>query len=323
MQAIIQFLIDNPIVLLFTIIGLGYLLGSIKIGGLSLGAAAVLFVGIAFGAVDNRFDLPEYIYIIGLVLFVYAIGLHAGPGFFASFQKRGLRINLMVIFILIFGAILTVIIWKILGVSVPSMVGLYCGALTNTPALAATVETIKNMAGNLPSETLRFYMNSPVVTYGLAYPFGVLGVILWFFLFSRYMKVDFTKDALSSESDTIFTRTFRVTNPGVIGKTVTEALSLYERPGFVLSRIQKRTEISIVAPDTILEQDDLIVAVGNAAALERARVLFGELAKKHLDIAEEPGQYSYRRIFVSSHDVVGKRIGELQLQKKFNATITR
>lgn len=323
MQSISQFLIDNPIVLLFTIIGLGYLLGSIKIGGLNLGVAAVLFVGIAFGAIDNRLDLPEYIYIIGLVLFVYAIGLHAGPGFFASFQKRGLRINMMVVLVLTFGAVLTMILRPILGVSVPSMVGLYCGALTNTPALAATVETIKNMAKDLSPETLRFYLNSPVVTYGLAYPFGVLGVILWFYLLARYMKVDFNKEAQVSETDVIFTRTYRVTNPGVIGKTVSEALSFYERPGFVLSRIQKGAEISIVAPDTVLGQNDLIVAVGNATALERARMLFGELAKKHLDIAEEPGQYSYRRIFVSSRDVVGKRIGELQLQKKFNATITR
>lgn len=323
MQSISQFLIDNPIVLLFTIIGLGYLLGSIKIGGLNLGVAAVLFVGMAFGAIDNRLDLPEYIYIIGLVLFVYAIGLHAGPGFFASFQKRGLRINMMVVLMLTFGAALTMILWKILGVSVPSMVGLYCGALTNTPALAATVETIKNMAKDLSPETLRFYLNSPVVTYGLAYPFGVLGVILWFYLFARFMEVDFNQEVQASETDVIFTRTFRVTNPGVIGKTVSDALSFYERPGFVLSRIQKGAEISIVAPDTVLGQNDHIVAVGNATALERARVLFGELAKKHLDIAEEPGQYSYRRIFVSSRDVVGKRIGELQLQKKFNATITR
>jgi len=319
----LNFLIENPIVLLFTIIGLGYLLGSIKISGLSLGVSAVLFVGIAFGAIDNRLDLPEYIYIIGLVLFVYAIGLQAGPGLFASFQKRGLRINAAVVLILTFGAVLALICWKILGVSVPSVVGLYCGALTNTPALAATVETIKNMAKDLPPETVRLYINSPVVTYGLAYPFGVLGVILWFFLFAKYMKVDFLNEARSVESDVIFSRTFRITNPGVIGKTVSDALGFYERPGFVLSRIQKGAEIAIVAPDSVLDSNDQIVAVGNTTALERARILFGELAKKHLDIAEEPGQYSYRRIFVSSHEVVGKRIGELQLQKQFNATITR
>ena len=319
----LNFLIQNQIVLLFTVIGLGYLLGSIKIGELSLGVAAVLFVGIAFGAFDNRLDLPEYIYVIGLVLFVYAIGLQAGPGFFASFQKRGLRVNASVVVILSFGALLSIVFWKILGVPVPAMVGVFCGALTNTPALAATVETIKNMAKDLPPATVQLYMNSPVVTYGLTYPFGVLGVILWFFLFSKFMKIDPLKDAQPSESDIIFSRTFRVTNPGVIGKTVNEALSFYERPGFVLSRIKKGDEISIVAPDTILSANELIVAVGNATAQERARILFGVLSKKQLDIGEDPGQYSYRRIFVSSNEVVGKRIRELALQKKFNATITR
>ncbi|MCI0494844.1 putative transporter [candidate division KSB1 bacterium] len=319
----LNFLIQNQLVLLFTVIGLGYLLGSIKIGGFSFGVAAVLFVGIAFGAFDNRLDLPEYIYTIGLVLFVYAIGLQAGPGFFASFQKRGLRINAAVVLILTFGAMLSMVLWKILGVPVPSMVGLFCGALTNTPALAATVETIKNMAKDLPPATVQLYMNSPVVTYGLAYPFGVLGVILWFYVFSKFMKIDLLKDAKTSESDIIFSRTFRVTNPGVIGKTVNEALSFYERPGFVLSRIKKGDQISIVAPDCILYANDLIVAVGNAAAQERARVLFGALSKKQLDLGEDPGQYSYRRIFVSSNEVVGKRIRELALQKKYNATITR
>ena len=110
MHSLIDLFAENQLVLLFTIIGLGYLVGNIKIFGLKLGVAAVLFVGIAFGAIDKRLALPEYIYIIGLVLFVYAIGLQAGPGFFASFHKRGLRFSLVAGLILASGAAVAVIL---------------------------------------------------------------------------------------------------------------------------------------------------------------------------------------------------------------------
>src|SRR5512136_1741127 len=108
MNSLIELLVQNQLLLLFTVIGLGYLLGKIEIGGFSLGVAMVLFVGIAVGAIDRRLDLPEYIYIIGLVLFVYAIGLQAGPSFFVSFQKRGVRANLAVIVLIGVAAVISV-----------------------------------------------------------------------------------------------------------------------------------------------------------------------------------------------------------------------
>jgi putative transport protein len=110
----IDLLAGNPLLLLFTVIGLGYLIGNINIFGFKLGVAAVLFVGIAMGAFDKRLGLPEYIYIIGLVLFVYAIGLQSGPGFFASFQKRGFRNSLAAVAILLGGAVVAVIVKKVL-----------------------------------------------------------------------------------------------------------------------------------------------------------------------------------------------------------------
>src|SRR5512137_1188134 len=143
MGAFIDILAENQIVLLFTVIGLGFLVGNVKVFGFNLGIAAVLFVGMAFGALDPRLALPEYIYIIGLVLFVYAVGLQAGPGFFASFRKRGLRINGIAALLLVAGALVAAILWWALKLPAPTAAGLFCGALTNTPALAATVETIK------------------------------------------------------------------------------------------------------------------------------------------------------------------------------------
>lgn len=318
-------LASNPILLLFTVIGLGYLVGSVKILGFNLGVAAVLFVGIAFGALDPRLILPDHIYVIGLVLFVYAIGLQSGPGFFSSFRKRGIRINLAALVILTAGAVATVALKFALGFSAPSAAGLFCGALTNTPALAATVETIDNMKGALDPSLVRLYLESPVVTYGLAYPFGVLGVILWLFVFAKLFRVDFAREEAERMKETgassILSRTFRITNPAVAGKTVREALRVLGEPGFVLSRIQQGGSIAVVMPDTKLGLGDLVVAVGGEEALERARLVFGEVSAEHLP--ETSGNVSYRRIFVSSKNVIGKTLRELELHRLFDATITR
>ena len=325
MHAIIELLAGNQIILLFTVIGLGYLIGSIRIAGFSLGVAAVLFVGMAFGAIDGRLALPEYIYIIGLVLFVYAIGIQSGTGFFASFRKRGLRSNAVAVAILVAAAVLAVVLKDAMKLSAPSIAGLFCGALTNTPALAATVETIGNISRAMPAPDASLALKSPVVTYGLAYPFGVLGVIIWFFLFVKIFKIDFAKEEAERSRESgigaIVSLTFRVTNPAIVGKRVSEVIGLLGEPGFALRRVKKGDAVSVASLDAVLSAGDLIVAVGSAGALERARVLFGEQSREHLP--EEPGRISYRRIFVSNREVIGKTIRELDLHTRFEATVTR
>ncbi len=321
----LDILAENPLVLLFTVIGLGYLIGNINIFGFKLGVAAVLFTGIAFGAIDHRLALPEHIYIIGLVLFVYAIGLQSGPGFFASFKKRGLRFSIVTIIVIAIGALLTLVAQKIMGLTPPSAAGLFCGALTNTPALAAAVETAKGLSANLPADARELYINSPVVTYGLAYPFGVFGVILWFFLCGKCFKVDLQKEVSEvkdeSTKDTIYSRTLKVTNPAIAGKTVDEVLRSLKETGFVLSRIKKGNKIDIVVLSTILDLNDLIVAVGDSEAMERARLIFGEVTSEHLEQGMDG--IVYRRIFVSNKEVVGKTIKDLHLMKDMHAIITR
>jgi putative transport protein len=322
---VLDLLAQNPLLLLFTVIGLGYLIGNISFFGFKLGVAAVLFVGIFFGAMDPRLGLPEHIYIIGLVLFVYAVGLQSGPGFFASFRKRGLRFSLISVLILAAGAAAAIIIRKVMGLSAPSVAGLFCGALTNTPALAAAVETAKNLSANLPAQTRELYANSPVVTYGLAYPFGVFGVILWFFLGGKFLRVDPAKEATEARKESlkemIFSRTFKIANPAIIGKTVDEVLAPVRDYGFVLSRIRKGGKTDIVDFNTVLESGDHVVAVGDADAMQRAQLILGEQAQEHL--AEGLDGISYRRIFVSNKEVAGKSIRELNLPRGLHAIITR
>ena len=156
--------------------------------------AAVLFVGLAFGALDARLALPEYIHVLGLILFVYAVGLQSGPGFFASFNRRGLRLNLVAVLVLVLGALTAVVVGRLARLPGAEIAGVFCGALTNTPALATTVETLKQLTAGQPAAEAAAALARPVVAYGLAYPFGVLGVILAFALFTRLFRIDFARE---------------------------------------------------------------------------------------------------------------------------------
>jgi putative transport protein len=321
---VLDLLAQNPLLLLFTIIGLGYLFGNISIFGLKLGVAALLFVGMVFGAWDHRLRLPDHIYIIGMVLFVYAIGLQSGHGFFASFRKRGFRFSVMAVLILAFGAAGALLLRKLFGLSAPSAAGLFCGALTSTPAMAASVETARDLSANLPPEAGKLFISVPVVVYGLTYPFGVFGVILSFFICNKYFKPDPNKKPSADDDDSareVLSRTFIISNPAIIGKTVGETLQPLKDSGFVLSRITKGDKTDIVVAQTVLEANDQVVAVGDADALQRARLVFGEQAKKPM--AQGLGGISYRRIFVSNKAIVGKTIRELHLSRELHAVITR
>jgi putative transport protein len=322
---VLDLLAQNPLLLLFTIIGIGYLIGNINIFGLKLGVAAVLFTGIFFGALDHRLSLPENIYVIGMVLFVYAIGLQSGHVFFASFRKRGLRYSVIAFLILALGALSAIMISRFMGLPKSSVAGLFCGALTNTAAMAASVETAKHLSVNLPAEVRNLYISGPVVTYGLTYPFGVFGVILSFFICKKFLKMDRNKNVPEamddSAADTIYSRTFIITNPAIVAKTVGDAFAPFKNQGFVLSRIKKGDHIEVVSSHTVLELNDRVVAVGDENAMKRAQLVFGEQADEHL--APGLGGISYRRIFVSNKSVVGKAICDLQITKELHAVITR
>jgi len=325
MHQFVEFLAANPIFLLFFVIGGGYFIGRVKVFGFSLGVAAVLFVGIACGALDPRLSLPDYVYTIGLILFVYTVGLQSGPVFFASFKKRGLKVNILVVATILATAVLATFLRKMPGFTIPGLAGLFCGALTNTPALAASVEALRSAASTLPKAALENLAGSPVVTYGLAYPFGVFGMIFWMHLFAKIFKVDFSaeeaKRRRESGAGEILSWTFAVTNPALDGRTVREALALFDPPGFVLSRISHAGVTTMVTGETVLHAGDRVVGVGDQKGLERAKMLFGRVEEDFLE--EGLGLFVSQRIFVSKKDIIGQRIGDLDLQKRFGATITR
>ncbi len=321
----LDLLAQNQLLLLFIVIGIGYLIGNINIAGFRLGVAAVLFVGMFFGTLDRRMILPDHIYVIGMVLFLYPMGLQAGHGFFSSFRKRGFRFSVIAALILLAGGILTLIAGSIVGISAPSAAGLFCGALTSTPAMATAVETAKNLSANLSHEARELNASSTVVAYGLTYPFGVFGVILCFFITGKIFKIDKTKEELEAKKESareeIFSRTFNVTNPAIVGKTVEETLALMKDSGFILTRIRKDKKTDIADSRTVLEMGNQVVAAGDSEAMQRAQLVFGELAPEHLALGF--GDIRYRRIFVSNKEIVGKSIRELNLSQELHAIVTR
>jgi putative transport protein len=323
MNSAVELLSGSPLLLLFVVVGLGSLIGHIKVFGFSLGPAAVLFVGLFFGAMDSRLRIPELFYVLGLILFVYTIGLQSGPSFFTSFGRRSLRANGIAFGAILLAAVICVGAGELMGLAGSSIVGVFCGSLTNTPALAASVEAMKN---EISSGAFRDGA-APVIAYGVSYPFGVIGVLVGFHLFAKLQEKRTgppTRDAgASSEvvAGPIAARTFKVVNAKVIGRTVAGIMSDEGKGGFVLSRLRRGEVSSLVYAETVLEKGDLIVAVGDPAALERARQLFGKVSPREIHVENQ--EFDVRRIEVSDKKVVGRSVADLELQDMLDATITR
>jgi putative transport protein len=319
MDALVDLFVRTPLLVLFGVIGVGFLLGSVRVSGFSLGPAAVLFAGILFGAFDRRLLIPDVVYVFGLVLFVYCIGIASGATFFSAFGKRGVRANIVAAFALVAAAMVAAAFALAGGIPGATAVGVFCGALTNTPALAATLEALAGRGTDITSQ--------PVIGYSVVYPFGVIGVLLAFHLFERRAKRKAEREGPASSvaarkpADPIVVKTFRVTGSRAAGRTAGELLATVEGAGLVLSRIKRGEDTSLVYDETRFREGDLVVAVGTAASLERARTLLGEASPVELPLDKQ--DLDYRRIEVSSRAVVGRSIAELELPERFDATVTR
>ena len=328
-DTVIQILLQNKVLLLFLVIALGYFIGRIKVAGFSFGVAAVLFVGLAFGALHPDMNLPDIIYILGLVLFVYTIGLRSGASFFASFKKSGLRDNLLVLAVLVCSAFLTILLGKWMDVKNTLMAGLFCGSLTNTPALASVIDILKQSPGTLSDPEMRDLLAEPVVGYSLSYPVGVMGVILLFQLGIKIWRIDMKKEVeATAEFTGISTEELEhinvlITNPRLNGKTLQEVSAFAGLRHFVVSRHlpKGKEEVEIPGEDTIVHTGDVLTVVGHVSELDKLQSIFGIPSEKDLSI--DAGNVVMRRIFVSRKAVVGKPIRELELYQRFHAVITR
>jgi putative transport protein len=316
-----EVLAQSESLLLFVVIALGFLLGEIRWGSFRLGVSGVLFAGLVFGAWRAGDSAPlsiaPQISQVGLILFVYAVGLTSGPGFFNSFRRRGVHYNLAVIVALVIGAGLTWGAGKLLGLSLGHIVGVFCGGLTNTPALAAATELAKELGHQDPT--------APAVGYSMAYPFGVLGGIIAFELFVRAYRPAFQREraeaaAVAATGVKPVTGNFEVRNPALFGQAI-GALRIHEEAGVIVSRHRHGESLTIPTKYTVLHEGDVVVAVGNAESLARAEAYFGARSGEHLEHVND--RIAMRRVLVSSRALAGKTIGELELDRRFNAQITR
>ena len=315
----IELLVEHPLLLLFVVATAGYCLGELRWRGTGFGIAAVLFVGLAFGALDERLTLPRELVSLGLILFVYSVGLASGPGFFASFSRSGLRDNLMVAGVLALAALIVAAEVLLLGIRPTVAAGLYTGALTNTPALAQVLSYVAHTgsAAQLGTE--------PVVGYSVAYPLGVIGPILAILLMQRVWRVDYRQDAeqvrdMFPVEQEIYSRTVQLTNPALAGQPL-HLLSQQRGWRVLFSRVKQGSRLELATDKLILQEGDLINVVGTPEDVDRVVGELGVPAQEQLDL--DRSAYDFRRVFVSEPARVGRKLAELDLPNQFGAIVTR
>lgn len=302
---IVQLLVENQLLALVTIMAIGLLVGRIKIFGFQLGVAAVLFVGLAFATIEPNITLPPIVYILGLSLFVYTIGLEAAPGFFASMRTTGMRLNIfgfvtiLVMTLVAFGLI------KFFNIDSSSGAGLLTGAFTNTPAMAAVVDALPSFLGDKTTEQA---LELPVVAYSLTYPLGVLGVILSVAFLSRIFKINHDKEAEDAgvAPHPLHTRRVKVTKEGL--PSVNNIPVQFDLE-VIVSRIEHRGKLFLPEVGDRVEPDDIISVVGTDEELDKAVALIGETLPGD---PTHDDRLDYRRIFVSSNTLVGKPLRKLR-----------
>lgn len=319
---VLKILLENPLLLLFLVAAIGYPLGRVKIHGSSVGVAAVLFVGLAIGSLHPDLKLPEIVYMLGLALFVYSIGLSSGPTFVASLKREGVRNNLLVIGVLVLATGLTVLAGRLLHLKGTLTAGLFAGSLTNTPALAGALETIKHMA---PSGALEQMLSEPVVAYSITYPVGVIGMVLSISLVQRIWQVDYGKEAkklraFGAASESLRNCTIRVTRAEATEETI-EELSHRHDWDVMFGRIKHDGHFALALPQAKLAVGDLVTVVGLSEDLQRVAAFIGERSEEEINL--DRSEFYFRRIFVSNPQVAGRRLKDLNLQERFGAVVTR
>ena len=318
-DSMIAILLENPLLLLFMVAAVGYPLGKLQFGGLRLGVAMVLFVGLGFGALHPDMRLPDLVYQLGLIIFVYTIGLSSGRLFFASLRRTGLRDNGFVVALLVLAAAAAYGAALLGDFSAALGAGLFAGSLTNTPALASILEAL-GAAGATPDELL----NQAVVAYSIAYPMGVVGMMAAIVLVQRVFKIDYVQDEqqaqLGAGSRLLENRTVRVTQAAVVGHSI-QQLDQQHRFDVVFGRMQRHEELSLTTGATVLHQGDLLSVVGTTEELERVTEVLGEDSGAQLELDRR--ELDYRRIFVSNPAIAGHRLRDLNLPQHLGAVVTR
>lgn len=318
--------VGHSILLLSFVIALGIQLGKIKIFGVSLGITFVLFVGIIMGHFGITIN-PHVIHFFqefGLILFVYSVGMQVGPGFFSSFRQGGITLNMLACGVIFLGVLTTIVIHYMTNIPMPTMVGILSGAVTNTPGLGAAQQAFSDMHGVSD--------NSIPMGYAVAYPLGVIGIILSTIIIRYVFRVSFQKENEmlekedNSHANGAIPISLVVKNPAIFNKKVREISSLLEHRDFVISRIWRDNDkkIEMVSADTVLQENDKVFVITTEQDAETLKIFIGEaIDMEHKQWIRMESQFINRRILITKPELNGKHLGDLKLRKLYGINITR
>ena len=313
----------QAVLILSVVSAVGVYLGKIKFFGVSLGVTFVFFAGILAGhlGIEVNKDMLNFAQNFGLIIFVYTLGLQVGPGFFSSLKKGGVELNMMGLAVIVIGILCTLIFHWTSGISIPTMVGLLSGAVTNTPALGAAQQALIQMR---PGETKA--VTDMALACAVTYPLGVVGVILAIIVL-RAMFAKKTENSHKEQDSTTFVAEFQVLNPSIYNKSIQEVMRLTEKH-FVISRVWHEGKVCIPTSETLLREKDHLLVISIKSDVEYIKTLFGEQEnkdwnKEDIDWNAIDSQLISRRIVVTRDRINGVKLGSLRLRNLYGINITR
>lgn len=311
----------QAVVVLSLISAIGLFLGKIRFFGISLGITFVFFTGILMGHFNISVDqnMLSFAEDFGLIIFVYALGLQVGPGFFSSFNRGGMQMNLLAIAVVLVGTLFAVLGSYATDIALPDMVGILCGATTNTPALGAAQTTLKQMGMDA---------TGPALGCAVTYPLGVVGVILGVIILRKFIakKTDMVV-AESDENDTTYIGAFQVHNPAIFGRKVKDLARLTSSK-FVISRLWREGMVSIPTSDKEVKENDRLLVVCTEDDVARLTILFGtqepgDWNKKNIDWNAIDNQLTSKDIVITRPEINGKKLETLRLRNHYGVNISR
>ena len=304
----------------------GLWIGNVKIRGVGFGIGGVLFGGIIVGhfvdqaGVALSSPMLHFIQEFGLILFVYTIGIQVGPGFFASLRVSGLRLNLFAILIVILGGLVTAVLHKLFNIPLPVVLGIFSGAVTNTPALGAGQQILRDLG--VPFEVV----DQMGMSYAMAYPFGICGILLTMWLVRLFFRINIEKEAQRFEESSgnghahLHTINVRVENPN-LNQMAIQDVPMLNNDNIVCSRLKRGELLMVPAPGTLIQAGDLLHLVGRPEDLHNAQLVIGQevatsLSTRGTDLKVE-------RVVVTNEKVLGKKIRDLHVKQRYDVVISR
>ena len=301
----------------------GMALGSVKVKGVGLGTAGVLFAGILVGhfgkAVDHH--TLDFVKELGLILFVFTIGLQLGPGFFAALQQQGVKLNMLAATIVLLGAAGAPLAGWLAGFDAAAVLGIFSGASTNTPSLGAGTQTLSTLPDIAPDR-----LALPALAYAVTYPMAIVGIIGTLLVLKQIFRIDPAREAADfaaknrRQAEPLERHTLVVTNPNLDGVRL-DAIPGRIESRVTISRVRHGEETHAATDATVIYRDDRLAVVGTRAGLDQFERVIGQRCDEDLVLSES--SITFRRVIVTDRDVLGKTVGELDLDDRFGVAVTR